>query len=127
LTSLKVATIAVVLAWSMITPARSLTPDTFAVDSGSYRVFSFEVPRFGRVFGQFRSQGGDIRVLIVDQDQFENYRGGRPFRSYYDSGQGGGAQVDLQLRYGRYVLIFDNRAGTYSNRTVSSNLQLDES
>lgn len=126
MTSLKPAIVAVVLAWSMITPARPLTPETFLVDSGSYRVFGFEVSRFGRVIGQVRSQGG-IRVLVVDQDQFENFRSGRGFRPYYDSGQVGGAQVDLQLRYGRYVLIFDNRSSPYSNRTVTSNLQLDES
>ena len=126
--TLKLATIAV-LAWWMITPARPLTPESFVVDSGSYRVFGFEVSRFGRVFGQFRNQdgkGSDIRVLIVDQDGFEKFRSGRAFQSYYDSGQVGGAQVDVQLRYGRYVLIFDNRSSPYSNRTISSNLQLDE-
>lgn len=126
MTSLKLATVAMVLAFSMITPARPLTPDTFLVDSGSYRVFGFEVSRFGRFFGQFRSQGG-VRVLVVDQDGFEKFRSGRAFQPYYDSGQVGGAQVDLQLRYGRYVIIFDNRSSPYSNRTVSSNLQLDES
>jgi hypothetical protein len=115
--------------WSVTVPDRLLTPDTFSVDAASYRSFGFEVSKFGRVSGRFRtgseSRNG-IRVFLVDQDDLENFRSGREFRSYYDSGQVSEARVDVQLRYGRYVLIFDNRASHYSNPTVTSTLKLDE-
>ena len=123
------ATLVLGVSLSLLPLARPLTPETFGVEAGSYRTFGFEISRFGRVFGQFRTQygkGSEIRVLVVDQDQFENFRTGREFRPYYDSGRVSEGQIDFQLRYGRYVLIFDNRS-SYSNRTVASNLQLDES
>ena len=116
------------LTWSLVVAYRPLTPESFVVDSGSYGTFGFEVSKFGRVFGRFRTQQsrvGDIRVLVVDQDQFENFRAGREFHSYYDSGQVTEGEIELQLRYGRYVLIFDNRSSP-SNKTIASNLQLEE-
>jgi len=115
--------------WSLMVPDRLLTPETFSVDAGSYRSFGFEVSKFGRVSGRFRTDSANrngIRMLLVDQDDLENFRSGREFRSYYDSGQVSEARVDLQLRYGRDVLIFDNRSSHYSSPTVTSTLELDE-
>lgn len=109
--------------------AGPLTPGAFVVDAGSYRYWSFEVSRSARVFGQFRTQAGggnDIRVLVIDEDEFENFRSGRNVRSYSDSGRVTAGELDLRLRSGRYVLIFDNRSSPYSNRSIASKLELAE-
>lgn len=103
-----------------------LTPENFGVGAGSYQSWSFEVSRSARVFGQFRTQGGEINVLVIDEQDFEAFRNGKGGHSYYDSGRVGGGQVELRLRSGRYVVIFDNRFSPYSSKTISSNLQLAE-
>ena len=125
---MKLATtlLVVTIAWTLQGGPRAVTPETFAVESCSYRTFGFEVSRFGRVFGEFHTtRRSEIRVLVLDQDQFENYRTGHEFGRYYDSVQVSEGEMDLQLRYGRYVLIFDNRSSPYSN-AIASDIQLDE-
>jgi hypothetical protein len=118
----------IIIALPLAVLGSALTPETFVVDPGSYRHWAFEVSRSARVFGQFRAQGGgnDIRVLLIDENEFENFRNGRDVRSYYTSGQVSAGQMDLRLRYGRYVLIFDNGFSPYSSKTIRSNLQLEE-
>lgn len=106
--------------------ARPLTPQAFAVERASYQHWVFDISRSARVFGQFRSQGGDIRVYVIDEDQFENFKRGADVRSYYSSGQVPSGQVDLRLRFGRYVVVFDNRFPPHSNKTITSNLQIEE-
>jgi hypothetical protein len=109
--------------------AGSLTPQSFVVDPGSYRHWVFEVSRSARLFGEFRAQGGggnDISVLVVDVDEFEHFVSGHAFRSYFDSGRVTQGQIDLRIRSGRYVIIFDNRFSPFSKKDLSSSLQLAE-
>ena len=120
-----VMTIAVPLALS----GGQLTPEAFVVERASYRNWGFQVSRSARVFGRFRAQGGsgnDIRVFVIDEDEFENFRNGRDVRSYYSSGQVSSGQIDLRLRFGRYEIIFDNRIPPYSNKNITANIQLEE-
>ncbi len=67
-----------------------------------------------------------MRVLLIDEDEFDSFRNGREPRSYHDSGRVTVGQIDLRLRSGRYVIIFDNRFSPNSNKTITSNLQLAE-
>ena len=108
---------------------RPLTPEAFAVERDSYQQFVFEVSRSARVFGHFRSQGdsgNDIRVYIIDADQLENFKNSRDVNNYYSSGQVANGQIDVRLRFGRYVIIFDNRFPPYASKNITSNVQIEE-
>ena len=106
--------------------AGPLTPPSFAVDSGSYRSWLFEVSRSARIYGRFHVQDkGELSVLLIDENEFENFRNGREVRTYYSSGMTNEGAIDTRLYAGRYVIIFDNQFSRYSNKTVHSNLQID--
>ena len=127
LSSLAVATMITAVPLAVL--ARPLTPQAFAVERASYRYWEFEVSKSARVFGDFRAQGGsgnDIRVYLIDADQFENFKNGRDVPTYYSSGQVTSGEIDLRLRFGRYVVIFDNRFPPYTNKNITSSLQLEE-
>jgi emp24/gp25L/p24 family/GOLD len=119
----------VILAASIYVLARPLTSDRFVVDADNYRFWVFEVGRSAGISGQFRVEGSgdtEVRVLIMDEAEFDNYRNGRGFRVYYASDRVSGGEINLRLYSGRYVIVFDNTFSHYASKTVSSNLQITE-
>ncbi len=112
----------------LVVSGRPLTPERFVVDQGSYRYWIFEVGRSARIFGQFRAEGSganEIRVYLMDEGEFENFRNGKTFRSYYSSDRVSRGEINLRFYSGRYVVVFDNTFSA-SNKTVTSNLRIEE-
>jgi hypothetical protein len=77
--------------------------------------------------GSFRASGGahnDIRVLITDSDECENYINGNRANVFYDSGQKTVGKFDVNLRQGGYCLIFDNRNSLVSGKEIDAQVYL---
>jgi len=117
----------------LIVPAFAWTPiapSTFKVESRYVRWFPFSVTRTkSDVKGRFESRGGSdnrIRCLIVDQENLDKLQNEEPASGYYDSGSVVVANIAVSLSKGNYFLVFDNRGGWLTSRSVWANIQLDE-
>lgn len=117
------------LASSLSAQAVKLTPDEFVVRAGVARYWKFSVSgSTGRVAGSFRASGGsrnDIRVLITDSDECENYLNGNPANVFYDSGPKTVGRIDVRLNQGGYCIIFDNRNSVVSSKEVATQIYLE--
>jgi len=108
-----------------------ITPSAFKVESRQVMWFAFRVTeRLAKVEGRFESRGGSdnrIRCLILDQENLDNLKNEQPMRAYYDSGSVVVANVSARLARGDYFVVFDNREGWLTSRSVWSNIQLNPS
>lgn len=106
-------------------PPVGLTPSTFTMGAESKQ---FQFRSSGQhVFGHFKAEGmsrNNIRVLILDEDGFANWRNGRTVRMFYDSGKVTVGKIDVRLKPGTYYLVFDNSFSGLSNKTITSDLQI---
>jgi len=66
----------------------------------------------------------NIRVFILDEDGFANWRNGRIVRMFYDSGKVTGGKIDVRLKPGTYYLVFDNSFSGLSNKAITSDIQI---
>lgn len=70
----------------------------------------------------FRAQGGsrnDIQVLIMDSDNFENWRNGNQADAYYNSGRKTVGNFDVQLGEGLYYTVFNNNWSLMTPKAVT--------
>ena len=118
-----------ILASGLSAQAVKLTPEEFVVKAGVARYWKFNVSgSTGRVAGSFRASGGahnDIRVLITDSDECENYINGNRANVFYDSGQKTVGKIDVRLNQGGYCIIFDNRNSVVSTKEVATQIYLE--
>ena len=81
-----------------------------------------------RIEGTFTASGAnnDIEVLLLDEQQFNNWQNRHDFRSAYTSGRvtADKVRVDLPSEPGKYFLIFSNRFSIFSNKGVVADLRL---
>jgi hypothetical protein len=119
---------AVIIASAVLAQAVRLTPEEFVVKAGVARYWKFNVTgNTGRVVGAFRASGGahnDIRVLVTDGDECENYLNGNRANAYYDSGAKTVGRFDLKLSRAGYRLIFDNRNSIVSPKEIAAQVAL---
>jgi hypothetical protein len=119
---------AVLTASCLLAQVVKLTPEEFVVKAGVARYWKFSVTgSAGRVAGQFRASGGahnDIRVLITDSDECENYINGNRSNVFYDSGQKTVGRFDVNLNQASYCIIFDNRNSIVSAKEVQARIAL---
>jgi hypothetical protein len=125
---MKSVLISVFAALTLLGQVMKLTPEEFVVKPRLARYWRFSVSgNMGHVMGDFRASGGahnDIRALITDSDECENYLNGNQANVFFDSGQKTVAKVDVQLNQGRYCLIFDNRNSVVSAKEIASRIFL---
>jgi hypothetical protein len=108
--------------------AVKLTPEEFVVKAGVARYWKFSVTgSSARVMGEFRASGGahnDIRVLVTDSDECENYINGNRANVFYDSGQKTVGKLNVNLGRASYCIIFDNRNSIVSAKEVATQITL---
>jgi hypothetical protein len=125
----KTLLLSLILAAGLSAQAVKLTPEEFVVKARVARYWKFTVSgSTGRVAGSFRASGGshnDIRALITDSDECENYLNGNQANVFYDSGQKTVGKIDVTLKQGGYCIIFDNRVSAISVKEVSSQIYLE--
>jgi len=124
----KVLVSIMVMAACLFAEVIKLTPEEFVVKAGVARYWKFGVTgSTGRAIGQFRASGGahnDIRILITDSDECENYINGNRANVFYDSGQKTVGKFDVRLNQASYCIIFDNRNSIVSAKEVVARIAL---
>ncbi|HEX9678715.1 hypothetical protein [Nitrososphaera sp.] len=105
---------------------------TIDVDAGSVRYYAFSAPagsRDAKVEGSFIASGGarnDIRVVIVDETSFTNWRNGHEVTTYYNSGQLTTANIQTNIPTGvTLYLVFDNTFSIISDKRVNVDVDLE--
>jgi len=66
----------------------------------------------------------DIRVLIIESLECENYLNGNKATVSYDNGAKTVGKFDVKLDKGGYCIIFDNRNSVVSAKEVAARVSL---
>ena len=112
---------------AVLFPQVKLAEPAFTVAPAKFMSYSIEVYRPAHVVGRFRAQGGsgnDIRVMILDADQLENWKNGHQTNTYYNSQKVTVGTINVGLNRGTYYLVFDNTFSAVSNKAVTTDIQL---
>ncbi len=126
---MKTLFLSLILASALSAQTVKVTPEEFVVRARVARYWKFYVTgSTGRIAGSFRASSGshnDIRALITDTDECENYLNGNQANVFYDSGQKTVGKIDVTLKQGGYCIIFDNRNSPVSTKEVASQIMLE--
>lgn len=103
------------------THERSLVAGTHHIRATGWTYWTFALKRPTRVSGRFVSEGGGVQGLIMNEDEFVNWRNGNSYRSYFDSGTVTIGNVEATLPAGSFTFVLYN-ANWFSGKTVSVSL-----
>ncbi len=108
----------------------SIVNSMIRVAPGQY-VYAFSAPSDASnvsVSGTFTAGGGsgnDIKVAILDEQNFINYRNGHQVNAYYSSGQETVGNINANVPAGQTMyLVYDNSFSIISNKEVTTNVSL---
>jgi hypothetical protein len=94
-----------------------------------YRINITPEMRDARVAGSFNVSGGsgnDIAAVVATEDEFTNWINGHPAKAYYSTGgKKTTDRFDLRLGPGTYILSFNNRFSTFSDKYVFVEVDLN--
>lgn len=108
----------------------SISNGTMQVEPRSYTFYHFAAPdgsSNARVSGDFALQGNgsSVRVYLLDDANFVNWKSGHQFNAYYDSGQNTTDTIDVSVPSGKTLyLIYDNSLSPIPSKTVFSRVNL---
>lgn len=110
-----------------------VTNGALDVNAGSYSWYTFTVPAGAAgatVNGHFLAAGGtgnDIKVYILDEDGFGNFKNGHGTRTFYNSGKVTQSAIIAVLpdSPATYYLVFDNRFSLETPKAVQVNATLN--
>ncbi|SMH71336.1 hypothetical protein [Candidatus Nitrosotalea okcheonensis] len=109
----------------------SLVNDMVHVNAHTYTYYTFSAPSGSTnayVSGKFTAGGGsgnDIRVFIMDDQNFINWRNGHQSNVYYNSGQETVGNINANIPSGQTLyLIYDNTFSVLSSKEVSTDVSL---
>jgi len=106
---------------------KSLINGSVAIQARGWWLNGFEVSeRGGAVVGRFRAEGGsnDIYCHVMDADQYENFKNGNEFVTFYSSGRVTVANLNVRLPAGIYFLVFSNRHAVATPKTIYGTIEL---
>lgn len=105
---------------------QTVVNDTFAVNAATIHYYNFSLNSLSRVIGRFEASGGrnDIDAIILDADEFTNYRNTGNYKSYFHSGYITVGNIDLNLPAGSYYIIFSNSAALFTNKIVKAKIEI---
>lgn len=95
-----------------------------ALDDAHY---SFSIENNATLTGDFTASGGsgnDIQVLLMNQDDYINWKNGHAARVYYNSEKITVGKIDVHLNPGTYYLVFSNRFGLLFGKKVDAHIKL---
>jgi Zn-dependent protease with chaperone function len=107
-----------------------LLADTLSIEASVKRAWSWKIDttvlKDCTLKGQFRAYGGsgnDIRVLVLDEMNYQNFWNGHKATALYDSGVLTTAEFKVPLSAtGTYHLVLDNTFSMFTNKAVALNL-----
>ncbi len=107
-----------------------IAPQGINLRNGQFMYYSFDIPEsedYGIVRGWFVVKGADrldVRVLILDGTNLDNFRNGDSFSNYLDTGLRHWANINVRLPRGRFYLVFDNTHSLLTNKSLRTDLTL---
>lgn len=99
----------------------TIIDSTYRVGSGAYRYVSFSSSCVVNVQGGFIANaalGDDIKVYLLNQNQFNGYQNGENVSTYYNSGKVEYGTFDVTLNPDEYYIVMSNNHSTFSTKTV---------
>jgi hypothetical protein len=119
-------------------PTKTEVPHTVVIVSGTinipplqYRCYGIQVPEDAiepRLEGSFTASGGiknDIRVYVMNEDEFNKWKNRQKSYAMYISGEVSYGEFDIYLSPGeRYYLVLDNTYSLFHGKKVSINVYL---
>ena len=103
--------------------SKTIIDGTFQVenyDYESYEISTGSTVVNARLVGYFDTIGGganDIRVYIMDEYAFVNWKNGHAIETIFDSGQVTTGYMNVPIAQGKFYVVFDN---TFSSETKNS-------
>jgi hypothetical protein len=103
---------------------------TMQLNPHSYTFYHFAAPEKtskAHVKGDFALQGNgsNIRVYVLDEENFVNWKSSHQFSAYYDSGQQTTGTIDVSVPLGKTLyLIYDNSQSSIPSKKVFSKMNL---
>ena len=109
----------------------SIVNSMIRVPPGQFVYYAFSAPSGASnvsVSGTFTAGGGsgnDIKVAILDEQNFINYRNGHQASAYYSSGQETVGNINADVPAGQTMyLVYDNAFSVVSSKEVTTNVIL---
>jgi hypothetical protein len=108
----------------------SISNGTIQVPLHSYTFYHFSAPNgssTARVNGNFAMEGdgSNLRIYLLDEVNFGNWKAGHQFTSYYDSGNSTIGTIDAIVPAGQILyLIYDNTLSQVQSKAVYSEINL---
>ncbi len=90
---------------------RYLLYGSFIVQTGKDVTVTFSLPSYANatVAGNYRTGVPEtIRAVILLKSDYEGWKEGKVVKTLYDSGEVTSSNINLNLTYGDYILIFAN-------------------
>jgi hypothetical protein len=84
---------------------------SYIVQTGKDVTVTFSLPSYANatVEGNYRTGVPEtIRAIILLESDYERWKEGKEVKTLYDSGEVTTSDIDLNLTYGNYILIFAN-------------------
>jgi len=103
---------------------------TMQVEPHSYTFYHFTVPdrtSKAHVKGDFSLQGNgsNIRIYLLDEENFVNWKSSHQFTTYYDSAQQTTGAIDVSVPLGKtFYLVYDNSQSLIPSKQVFSKINL---
>jgi hypothetical protein len=98
------------------------------VKAGTIYYVKFNVTKPGRVVGRFEASGGqgnDVQVVVANADSFENWQNGHRAQVLYQTDKTTVGTLNVPIpQPGTYYLGFNNKFSTFTDKTVSGQIQL---
>jgi hypothetical protein len=89
----------------------------------AYRIIVTPQMQNVNLVGHFSASGGsgnDIRVLLMSQDNYQNWQNGHGGRANYDSQKVTAGNINVRLSTpDTYYLVFDNGFSLFSDKVVN--------
>lgn len=99
----------------------TIIDSTYRVGPGTYRYVTIDMPCTGTIQGGFIANaalGDDIKVYLVAQSGFNDYKNGERFSSYYSSGKVEYGTFDVTVNVDNYYVIMSNSFSSFSTKSV---------
>ncbi len=103
---------------------------TMQINPHSYTYYHFAAldrTSNAHVKGDFALQGNgsNIRVYLLDEVNFVNWKNGHQFSAYYDSSQQTNGSIDLSVPLGKtFYLVYDNSQSSIPSKKIVSTINL---
>ena len=113
--------------------SKTIINQTFQVEDSNYEFYDFSVdPTMvnTRVIGDFNTIGGDaddIKVYVMDEYAFVNWKNGHTVQSLFDSGRATTGYINVPVEHGKFYTVFDNTfSSDKKNSTANISLRYEQ-